>query len=159
MSEDNNEPVSVDWLESIGLGGEYELGYRFSVQFYAHGVCEFACRNLDEYYGWNEELPIECKTRGSVRRFCECLGIELKNDEEHLPEVEYFTLPHVDIEARFWHLVRDLQQFVGGRLIRSDSPPVAEIGQESAGMKSDSDRLTAIEVTRILNKHTDGISP
>ena len=80
---DDAEPVTPEWLVSVGLNNELHLGGTFYVQVFADGGVSLNCTNLDTWYGWYEELDLpKCKTRRDVRRLCAALGIEL-GEESH----------------------------------------------------------------------------
>lgn len=77
---DDSEPVTAEWLEAVGLYGEYNLGWGFSLQFHTCGVVELICKLNDQ----RETLSLDCKTRGDVRRLASALGIELKESGDEV---------------------------------------------------------------------------
>ena len=74
---DEDESVTIDWLESVGFTGDHgiwSVGEKPSLALdtvlLRWGVCDMSVTRLDQ--------TIRDATRGWVRQLCKSLGIELK---------------------------------------------------------------------------------
>ena len=67
------EPVTAEWLESVGFGYHKGLGLWF-IRGVWFDLSTFEARI-------NRVLPRQFKTRGDLRLLCKALGIELKEGE------------------------------------------------------------------------------
>ena len=79
-STDDEEPVSEEWLRSVGFADDYHASV-----LYCHATNDFrlrytkvVCHQQDWTWSANGLGCANPKTRGDVRRLCKALGITLK---------------------------------------------------------------------------------
>lgn len=78
MPSDDGELVTVEWLESVGLIGEHDLGFGMRLNVYAQTPPDIEYSSS----GWYREyasLDLHCHTRGDFRALARLCGIKLRD--------------------------------------------------------------------------------
>lgn len=80
---DDEEPVTEQWLKSIGFVTGRHTGSHWLQHTWRDtgGDKHFLQVNLPDHAYLNDEIGVVLKTRGDVSRLCQVLGVELKESE------------------------------------------------------------------------------